>query len=111
MQTTFVLELEFAQQTYFTQMADNPTKSTNIAIRNYSINHGYELRAYIMYDKVIAFDETSGSICSEYEVFFNVHIFFSKIVNETVHLNYAIQVNLHVWFPQLDYHLVTLHLN
>ena len=65
-QTTFVLELEFAQQTYFTQMADNPTKSTNIAIRNYSINHGYELRAYIMYDKVIAFDETSGSICSEY---------------------------------------------
>ena len=35
----------------------------------YDATQIFEVRAYCMFDKVIAFDETSGSIRSEYEVF------------------------------------------
>jgi len=62
MQTTFVLELEFGQNTR--QMAVSPGVTENCIL--YKSGSPYELRAYVMYDKVIAFDETSGSIRAEY---------------------------------------------
>ena len=67
MQTTFVLELEFAQTNLATPVpGNNPANADTSQPRLYNTAHTYELRTYIMYDKVIAFDETSGSIRSEY---------------------------------------------
>ena len=34
----------------------------------YNSNHNYQLTAHMMYNKVIALDETSGSIHAEYYV-------------------------------------------
>jgi hypothetical protein len=62
MQTTFVLELEFGQNTRSINVA--PAATENCIL--YKTGSPYELRAYVMYDKVIAFDETSGSIRAEY---------------------------------------------
>jgi hypothetical protein len=62
MQTTFVLELEFGQNTRAIRV--NPTTEEQCIL--YKAGSPYELRAYVMYDKVIAFDETSGSIRAEY---------------------------------------------
>ena len=66
MQTTFVLELQFApaeEQRHVNVGADG---SEDIeTIRLYGDKY-YELRAFCMYDKVIAFDENNGSIRAEY---------------------------------------------
>ena len=76
MQTTFVLELDFGAQgshIQTTPVAPNYVDSTNVIragqlddILVYDAAQIFELRAYCMFDKVIAFDETSGSIRSEY---------------------------------------------
>jgi hypothetical protein len=65
MQTTCVLQLEFSSD----PAANNTIVRTPMgpeACITYDDRAVYELRAYIMYDKVIAFDETSGSIRAEY---------------------------------------------
>ena len=76
MQTTFVLELDFGgqgSQTQTIQVSPN-YYDVNGAFRvaatedidTYNAANIFEVRAYCMFDKVIAFDETSGSIRSEY---------------------------------------------
>jgi hypothetical protein len=75
MQTTFVLEMEFGPNTK-TVPVFPPAYSVGAAAAAgytgseqcvlYNLSAPYELRAYVMYDKVIAFDETSGSIRAEY---------------------------------------------
>lgn len=62
MQTTFVLELIFGGNTVQTTI--NGAASEEAVL--YNSNHNYQLTAYVMYDKVIAFDENSGSIRAEY---------------------------------------------
>ena len=76
MQTTFVLELDFGGQgsdihTINVSPNNMDTNGTFRAaatedIALYNAANIFEVRAYCMFDKVIAFDETSGSICSEY---------------------------------------------
>jgi len=66
MQTTFVLELQFApaeEQRHVNIGADGGEEIETI--RLYGDKY-YELRAFCMYDKVIAFDENNGSIRAEY---------------------------------------------
>jgi hypothetical protein len=62
MQTTFVLELIFGGNTVQTTINGGVTEEAIL----YNSNHNYQLTAYVMYDKVIAFDENSGSIRAEY---------------------------------------------
>ena len=66
MQTTFVLEINLneAKQTMNT-CPYSPVPVTE-TVYTYDPNQQYELRAFCMYDKVIAFDENSGSVRSEY---------------------------------------------
>jgi hypothetical protein len=75
MQTTFVLEMEFGGNTRTVPLFPPAYSIGNAAANNltgseqcvlYNLSAPYELRAYVMYDKVIAFDETSGSIRAEY---------------------------------------------
>ena len=76
MQTTFVLEMDFGAQgsnTVTTQVSPNYIDSNGFAwgavfddVEVYKADDIFEVRAYCMFDKVIAFDETSGSIRSEY---------------------------------------------
>ena len=66
MQTTFVLEVQFAPaEEYRTIAIDLDNRSNQDLLHTYSYNF-YELRAFCMYDKVIAFDENNGSIRAEY---------------------------------------------
>ena len=76
MQTTFVLEMDFGGQGSHTQTVHvspnyvdvngvvRPAVTEDVA--TYNAANIFEVRAYCMFDKVIAFDETSGSIRSEY---------------------------------------------
>ena len=81
MQTTFVLERDFGSvgsnivnypcaPAYTTQApapgAPAAVAAVTEAVSTYVLADIFELRAYCMFDKVIAFDETSGSIRSEY---------------------------------------------
>lgn len=77
MQTTFVLELEFMDTNVKKMKIGAPLAAGwdgdgGAAFAGeedcilFAKKHAYELRAYVMYDKVIAFDETSGSIRAEY---------------------------------------------
>ena len=66
MQTTFVLELQFTPpEEYRTVEIAVGDQDGNDVLRLYSNNY-YELRAFCMYDKVIAFDENNRSIRAEY---------------------------------------------
>ena len=66
MQTTFVLEMNF--NTALNYVYSCPSFSTDVRELMYTYDLGaqYELRAFCMYDKVIAFDENSGSVRAEY---------------------------------------------
>jgi hypothetical protein len=73
MQTTFVLECNFDKnselnlQTCATAPAAGGDPSTlSCKKQMWHPTAQYEIRAYCMYDKIIAFDETAGSIRSEY---------------------------------------------
>jgi hypothetical protein len=76
MQTTFVLEMDFGAQGSDEKevyVSPNYTDSTGTNqdaetdnVEMYAAAEIFEVRAYCMFDKVIAFDETSGSIRSEY---------------------------------------------
>ena len=76
MQTTFVLELDFGSQgsniltRYSAPSYVDVTGTARAAVGDnvdlYQTDEIHELRAYCMFNKVIAFDETSGSIRSEY---------------------------------------------
>ena len=76
MQTTFLLELDFGSQGSDTQRihaCPNYVDATGAArlgtfddVELYNAGQIFEVRAYCMFDKVIAFDETSRSIRSEY---------------------------------------------
>ena len=76
MQTTFVLEMDFGAQgcdTQQVQVSPNYVDSNGVVraaavddVELYDPAVIFEVRAYCMFDKVIAFDETSGSIRSEY---------------------------------------------
>jgi len=76
MQTTFVLELDFGgqgSQTQTIQVSPNYYDVQGLFraadeedVDTYNAANIFEVRAYCMFDKVIAFDETSGSIRSEY---------------------------------------------
>ena len=66
MQTTFVLELQFTPpEEYRTVEIAVGDQDGNDVLCLYSNNY-YELRAFCMYDKVIAFDENNRSIRAEY---------------------------------------------
>lgn len=66
MQTTFVLELNFNDAG--TVINTCPVYSLDVkeVVYTYDPAAQYELRAFCMYDKVIAFDENSGSVRAEY---------------------------------------------
>ena len=69
-QTTFVLEVELAETNTVEHIVQGNVAGNNgVNYENqklWSKSDNYELRAYIMYDKVIAFDQTNGSVRSEY---------------------------------------------
>jgi len=70
------LELDFGQQgsdeirsdacPNYVSSGGNLIPSTFDDVELYNPANIFEVRAYCMFDKVIAFDETSGSIRSEY---------------------------------------------
>lgn len=73
MQTTFVLECNFDKNSELylqtlatTGGANNLPLTTSTKKMMWDPTAQYEIRAYCMYDKIIAFDETAGSIRSEY---------------------------------------------
>ena len=76
MQTTFVLEMDFGAQgsderemyvsPNFVDSTGNVEDAETDNVDLYAVAEIFEVRAYCMFDKVIAFDETSGSIRSEY---------------------------------------------
>ena len=53
----------------------NPVVRTADAVDLYPATQIHEVRAYCMFDKVIAFNETSGSIRSEYERWYVFKLF------------------------------------
>ena len=70
MQTTFVLECEFASSNTKTNVVQGNAAGNNGTVNENQVlwrtADPYELRAYIMYDKVIAFNNTTGSVTAEY---------------------------------------------
>ena len=66
MQTTFVLELNFSSATVVMETCPKSDLSIKETVLTYDPTAQYELRAFCMYDKVIAFDENSGSVRAEY---------------------------------------------
>ena len=66
MQTTFVLELQFAPAKEYRSVSLGQGDSSPTDLLCLYSNNFYELRAFCMYDKVIAFDENNGSIRAEY---------------------------------------------
>ena len=64
MQTTFVLESIFGGNTMQTVVNGVVIEGAMF----YNSNHNYQLTAYMMYNKVIVFGKTSGSIRAEYLV-------------------------------------------
>ena len=66
MQTTFVFEMDFNDAVIVMNtcpsMVAFPVRET---VFTYNPSAQYELRAFCMYDTVIAFDETSGSVRAE----------------------------------------------
>ena len=70
MQTTFVLECKFSpNNTFYTVVRGNYQAAlppVNEAQVLWNTTHNYELRAYLIYDKLIAFDNTNGSVRAEY---------------------------------------------
>ena len=73
MQTAFVLEMDFGPSAveiyaspHYVDSAANERDADVDEYNTYVAGEIFEVRAYCMFDKVIAFDETSGSIRSEY---------------------------------------------
>jgi hypothetical protein len=70
MQTTFQLVIQFGQSNTKSFLIAPPSVAVTTAVSEpiplWNPTATYELRAYCMYDKVIAFDNESGSIRSEY---------------------------------------------
>jgi hypothetical protein len=66
MQTTFVLELNFSGAAVVMDTCPTSTLSIKETVLTYDPTAQYELRAFCMYDKVIVFDENSGSVRAEY---------------------------------------------
>ena len=66
MQTTFVLELNFSSATVIMETCPKSDLNVRETVLTYDPTAQYELRAFCMYDKVIAFDENSGSVRAEY---------------------------------------------
>ena len=66
MQTTFVLELNFADAAVVVNTCPAYSLDVKEVVYTYDPAAQYELRAFCMYDKVIAFDENSGSVRAEY---------------------------------------------
>jgi hypothetical protein len=74
MQTTFVLECNFDKNDYLSletgcdvgQIDNLGTHILTDKKMMWDVDAQYEIRAYCMYDKIIAFDETAGSIRAEY---------------------------------------------
>ena len=73
MQTTFVLEMDFGPSEVDIYASPHYLDSGAVErdadvdeYNTYTAAEIFEVRAYCMFDKVIAFDETSGSIRSEY---------------------------------------------
>lgn len=74
MQTTFVLECNFDKNDYLSletgiDIGAIDNLGTHILTDKkmmWDVDAQYEIRAYCMYDKIIAFDETAGSIRAEY---------------------------------------------
>ena len=68
--TTFVPEVELAESNTVEQFVQGNVAGNNgVNYENqilWSKSDNYELRACIMYDKVITFDQTNGSVCSKY---------------------------------------------
>ena len=66
MQTTFVLELNFGDSATVINTCPAYSLDVKEVVYTYDPSAQYELRAFCMYDKVIAFDENSGSVRAEY---------------------------------------------
>ena len=66
MQTTFVLELNFNEAAVVMNTCPEFDTPVQEILYTYDPGAQYELRAFCMYDKVIAFDENSGSVRAEY---------------------------------------------
>ena len=66
MQTTFMLEINFGGAAI--TMKSCPVGPGTVTETCYTCdpNVQYELRVFCMYDKVIAFDKSSGSVRAEY---------------------------------------------
>ena len=66
MPTTFVLELNFAEAANVMYTCPDYSADVKEVVYTYDPAAQYELRAFCMYDKVIAFDENKGSVRAEY---------------------------------------------
>ena len=66
MQTTFVLELNFNDAAVVMNSCPQYSLDIKEIVYTYDPAAQYELRVFCMYDKVIAFDENSGSVRAEY---------------------------------------------
>ena len=66
MQTTFVLELNFSEAAVVMNTCPYSSDVIKETVLTYDPTAQYKLRAFCMYDKLIAFDENSGSVRAEY---------------------------------------------
>ena len=66
MQTTFVLELNFGDAAIVINTCPAFSLDVKEVVYTYDPAAQYELRAFCMYDKVIVFNENSGSVRAEY---------------------------------------------
>jgi hypothetical protein len=66
MKNDIELELEFGENTRTIALHSFANGAQTETCMLYNPNDTYELRAFIMYDKVLAFDEASGSVRAEY---------------------------------------------
>ena len=62
MQMTFVLELNFSEAAVVMNTSAYSSDVIKETVLTYDPTAQYELRAFCMYDKVIAFNEHSGSV-------------------------------------------------
>ena len=66
MQKTFVLELNFSEAAVVMNTCPYSSDVIKETVLTYDPTAQYKLRAFCMYDKLIAFDENSGSVRAEY---------------------------------------------
>ena len=65
MQTTFILEINFSEAAFVKNACPASAAPIKETVDTYDPAAQYKLGAFYMYDKVIAFDETSCSVQAE----------------------------------------------